>query len=140
MGNTVVAKTDDSFRHAAVLAAVPNYHARSIMHAHSLQHNLQGRNVGDEGQSTRHVAWVGLVPRQFSSGDRKVLMGISKRGNQHLRSHAGRRSHDRAGAMDEQTAGGEDCNTVLGGNLPWAMILRIVQGCATPFCYSGAQR
>jgi hypothetical protein len=74
------------FRHAAVLAAMPNYHARSIMHAHSLQHNLQGRNVGDEGQSTRHVAWVGLVPRQFSSGDRKVLMGISKRGNQHLRS------------------------------------------------------
>src|SRR5258705_11575303 len=36
------------------------------------------------------VAWwpVGQppVPRQFSSGDRKVLMGISKRGNQHLRS------------------------------------------------------
>jgi transposase len=30
--------------------------------------------------------WVGLVPRQFSSGDRNVLMGISKRGSQHLRS------------------------------------------------------
>ena len=25
------------------------------------------------------------MPRQFSSGERKVLMGISKRGNQHLR-------------------------------------------------------
>lgn len=45
--------------------------------------------VGDgaEFKNGRHLAaWVGLVPRQFSSGDRKFLMGISKRGNQHLRS------------------------------------------------------
>lgn len=45
--------------------------------------------VGDgaEFKNSCHLAaWVGLVPRQFSSGDRKVLMGISKRGNQHLRS------------------------------------------------------
>jgi transposase len=45
--------------------------------------------VGDgaEFRNGRHLAaWVGLVPRQFSSGDRTVLMGISKRGNQHLRS------------------------------------------------------
>jgi transposase len=42
---------------------------------------------GTEFKNGRHLAaWVGLVPRQFSSGDRKVLMGISKRGNQHLRS------------------------------------------------------
>jgi len=42
---------------------------------------------GAEFKNGRHfAAWVGLVPRQFSSGDRKVLMGISKRGNQHLRS------------------------------------------------------
>lgn len=32
------------------------------------------------------AAWLGLVPRQFSSGDKAVLMGISKRGSQHLRS------------------------------------------------------
>ena len=45
--------------------------------------------VGDasEFRNGRHMAaWLGLVPRQFSSGDKKVLMGISKRGNQHLRS------------------------------------------------------
>jgi transposase len=45
--------------------------------------------VGDgaEFKNGRHLAaWVGLVPRQLSSGDRKVLMGISKRGSQHLRS------------------------------------------------------
>ena len=41
---------------------------------------------GAEFKNGRHLAaWVGLVPRQFSSGERKVLMGISKRGNQHLR-------------------------------------------------------
>ena len=31
------------------------------------------------------AAWLGLVPRQHSSGDRRVMMGISKRGSQHLR-------------------------------------------------------
>jgi transposase len=36
---------------------------------------------GSEFKNGRHLAaWVGLVPRQFSSGDRTVLMGISKRG------------------------------------------------------------
>jgi transposase len=31
------------------------------------------------------AAWLRLVPRQHSSGDRRRLMGISKRGDQHLR-------------------------------------------------------
>jgi len=31
------------------------------------------------------AAWLGLVPRQHSSGERHVMMGISKRGSQHLR-------------------------------------------------------
>ncbi len=45
--------------------------------------------VGDASdfRNGRHMAaWLGLVPRQFSSGDRRVLMGISKRGSQQLRS------------------------------------------------------
>jgi transposase len=36
---------------------------------------------------------MGLVPREHSSGDRRVLLGISKRGSQHLRTllvHGGR--------------------------------------------------
>jgi transposase len=42
---------------------------------------------GSEFKNGRHLAaWIGLVPRQFSSGDRTILMGISKRGSQHLRS------------------------------------------------------
>jgi transposase len=32
------------------------------------------------------AAWLGLVPRQHSSGDKRMTMGISKRGSQHLRS------------------------------------------------------
>lgn len=34
----------------------------------------------------RHMAaWLGLVPRQHSSGGREVLRGLSKRGNRYLR-------------------------------------------------------
>ena len=44
--------------------------------------------IGDGAQfrNGRHLAaWLGLVPRQHSSGSRHVLMGISKCGSQHLR-------------------------------------------------------
>ncbi len=42
---------------------------------------------GSDFRNGRHMAaWLGLVPRQHSSGDRTVLMGISKRGDKHLRS------------------------------------------------------
>lgn len=41
---------------------------------------------GNEFKNGRHfAAWLGLVPRQRSSGDRHTLMGITKRGDQHLR-------------------------------------------------------
>ncbi|ATU95448.1 IS110 family transposase [Phyllobacterium zundukense] len=41
---------------------------------------------GSEFKNGRHLAaWMGLVPRQHSSGNRKILMGISKRGDQRLR-------------------------------------------------------
>ncbi|MBM1222999.1 IS110 family transposase [Ponticoccus sp. SC2-23] len=41
---------------------------------------------GRDFDNGRHMAaWLGLVPRQHSSGDRTILMGISKRGGQHLR-------------------------------------------------------
>ena len=30
-------------------------------------------------------AWLGLVPREYSSGNRTVMLGISKRGNRYLR-------------------------------------------------------
>jgi len=41
---------------------------------------------GSDFKNGRHLAaWLGLVPSQHSSGDRKVMMGITKRGSQHLR-------------------------------------------------------
>lgn len=34
----------------------------------------------------RHLsAWLGLVPREYSSGNKRVLLGISKRGDRYLR-------------------------------------------------------
>ena len=44
--------------------------------------------VADPGQfrNGRHMsAWLGLVPRQSSSGDKQTLLGISKRGDRYLR-------------------------------------------------------
>src|SRR5262245_28072746 len=42
--------------------------------------------TGAEFKNGRHLAaWLGLVPRQHSSGDRRVLLGITKRGDMHLR-------------------------------------------------------
>lgn len=41
---------------------------------------------GQEFKNGRHfAAWLGLVPRQHSSGDRQVLMNITKKGDKHLR-------------------------------------------------------
>jgi transposase len=41
---------------------------------------------GADFKNGRHLAaWLGLVPRQHSSGERRILMGITKRGSQHLR-------------------------------------------------------
>ncbi len=49
----------------AIVAAVPN---------------------SNEFKNGRHMsAWLGLVPRQFSSGDKQILLGISKRGDRYLR-------------------------------------------------------
>jgi len=41
---------------------------------------------GSDFKNGRYLAaWLGLVPRQHSSGDRRVMMGISNRGSKHLR-------------------------------------------------------
>jgi transposase len=44
--------------------------------------------VGDarEFSNGRHLAaWLGLVPKHRASGDRRIMLGISKHGDQHLR-------------------------------------------------------
>jgi transposase len=58
--------------------------------------------VGDARQfkSGRELsAWLGLVPREHSSGERTILLGISKRGDRYLRTlliHGGRSALRRA--------------------------------------------
>ena len=43
-------------------------------------------NHAKEFHNGRHLAaWLGLVPRQHSSGGKSTLLGISKRGDRHLR-------------------------------------------------------
>ncbi len=43
-------------------------------------------NHAKEFHNGRHLAaWLGLVPRQHSSGGKQTLLGISKRGDRHLR-------------------------------------------------------
>jgi transposase len=37
------------------------------------------------GKGRDFAAWIGLVPRQYSTGGKQKLLGISKRGNPHLR-------------------------------------------------------
>jgi transposase len=60
-------------------------------------------SVGDARQfrSGRELsAWLGLTPRQHSSGERTVLLGISKRGDRYLRTlliHGARSALFRAG-------------------------------------------
>ena len=42
-------------------------------------------NVADFKNGRHLAAWLGLVPRQFSTGGKPTLLGISKRGNKGLR-------------------------------------------------------
>ncbi|TMX66901.1 IS110 family transposase, partial [Vibrio rotiferianus] len=37
------------------------------------------------GGGREMAAWLGLVPRQYSTGGKSKLLGMSKRGNKHLR-------------------------------------------------------
>lgn len=60
---------------------------------------------GAEFNNGRHLAaWMGLVPRQHSSGNRQRLLGISKRGDRHLRTlliHCARAVVRTAAARDD---------------------------------------
>ena len=42
-------------------------------------------NARDFGNGRQLAAWLGLVPRQHSTGGKSVLLGISKRGDSYLR-------------------------------------------------------
>src|SRR3546814_7408770 len=51
------------------------------------------------------AAWLGLVPRQSSSGNKQVLLGISKRGDRYLRTlliHGARAALCRCKSLDNK--------------------------------------
>ena len=62
----------------------------------------------NEFKNGRHMsAWLGLVPRQSSSGDKRVLLGISKRGDRYLRTlliHGARSVLSRSKSVDTHYA------------------------------------
>jgi transposase len=64
-------------------------------------------SVGDASAFKRGrdmAAWLGLVPRQHSSGERRNLLGISKRGDKYLRCllvHGARAAHRVAANKDD---------------------------------------
>lgn len=41
--------------------------------------------AGHFGMGGSFAAWLGLVPRQYSSGDKQRMLGITKRGDPYLR-------------------------------------------------------
>ena len=47
---------------------------------------MSGRNVQRNGRD--FAAWLGLVPKQMSTGDRTILGHISKRGNRYCAIYA----------------------------------------------------
>ena len=99
--------------------------------------------VGDatEFKNGRELAaWLGLTPRQHSTGGRPRLLGISKRGNRYLRyllihgaraalRHAGRHEDRRSRwAIDVEHRGGKNVATVALANknarVAWAVLAR----------------
>ena len=60
----------------------------------------------NEFKNGRHLsAWLGLVPRQASSGNKQVLLNISKRGDKYLRTlliHGARAALSRSKCTDSQ--------------------------------------
>ena len=108
---------------------------------------LAAAGSGQQFRKARDLAaWLGLVPREYSTGGKTTLLGISKRGNKYLRRmiiHGARscvvhldRSRDRLGAVarrprnpnapkqGRRCAGGKDRPHRMGGDDPARCELR----------------
>lgn len=74
---TVRARQDEACRRLCEIPGIGALNATALVAA-----------VGDGtvfGRGRDMAAWLGLVPRQYSTGGRQRLLGISKRGNKYLR-------------------------------------------------------
>ena len=67
----------------------------SLIEPRSKPKRLSRRPLGSIGKGETFeggrdlAAWLGLVPRQFTTGGKTKLLGISKRGNKYLRTLLG---------------------------------------------------
>ena len=87
------AKTDDAARRLATIPGIGVLNATALAAA-----------VGNAASFARGrdlAAWLGLVPRQMTTGGKPRLMGISKRGNKYLRK---RLVHGARGALPSLSA------------------------------------
>ncbi|HKW20087.1 MAG TPA: IS110 family transposase [Ktedonobacterales bacterium] len=73
----VQAKTDDAARRLATIPGVGVLNATALVAA--------GGNAATFARGRDLAAWLGLVPRQLTTGGKPRLLGISKRGNKYLR-------------------------------------------------------
>src|ERR1700745_2780676 len=71
------AKTDDAARRLATIPGIGVLNATALAAAVG--------NAASFGRGRALAAWLGLVPRQMTTGGKPRLMGISKRGNKCLR-------------------------------------------------------
>lgn len=62
----------------------PSYRANSGCRPKTATAIVAAVGNGAELKNARHMAaWLGLVPRQHSSGDQQIMVRLSKRGNQY---------------------------------------------------------
>lgn len=92
------------------------------------------------GKGRDFAAWIGLVPRQHSTGGKQKLLGISKRGNPYLRmlfvqgarAVLQKRSHQTSGLSSwlEQLTSHKQCNVAVVAlanklaRMAWAVLAR----------------
>jgi len=72
-------ESNDDYRRLQTIPGIGPVISRSIICAiNHVQQFKDGREMS---------AWIGLTPKQHSSGDKSKMLGISRRGNQALRKH-----------------------------------------------------
>ena len=93
---TAMAKRDDACRRLCEIPGIGPLNATALVAA------VGNGAAFDKGRDM--AAWMGLVPREYSTGGKQRLLGISKRGNKYLRTlliHGARAALPHLAARDD---------------------------------------
>lgn len=93
---TAMARQDDACRRLCEIPGIGALNATALVAA------VGNGAVFDRGRDM--AAWLGLVPREYSTGGKQHLLGISKRGNKYLRTlliHGARAALPHLAARDD---------------------------------------